>query len=219
MKDELKAAVLSKNYPAVETLLSEDAEGAERVKNLMRLYGKGKEVLSDASKLFSEKELKEPLNYLIEMIQLFDSMGLSDNLLLDLAVVNEFDYYTGLVFKGYAGGLGQEVLSGGRYDTLYGDYGLSIPATGFAVYEDAVSAALMQSENAEGGRALVIVHSEKNQEAAAFACIKKYTDEKQKCELSLCETEKETITYAKEAGAKKIILIDREGKITEQEIK
>ena len=41
------------------------------------------------------------------------------------------DYYTGLVFRAYAPGLGFEVGGGGRYDTLLARFGSPMPAVGF----------------------------------------------------------------------------------------
>jgi ATP phosphoribosyltransferase regulatory subunit len=36
-----------------------------------------------------------------------------------------------MIFQGYLKGVGREVCSGGRYDTLVERYGFSVPATGF----------------------------------------------------------------------------------------
>ncbi|MBQ8078071.1 MAG: ATP phosphoribosyltransferase regulatory subunit, partial [Eubacterium sp.] len=44
------------------------------------------------------------------------SAGLSDCIMLDLRLVNRSNYYTGVIFHGYAQGSGMTVLSGGRYD-------------------------------------------------------------------------------------------------------
>ena len=43
-----------------------------------------------------------------------------DRVAIDLGEVRGLDYYTGLVFRAYARGLGFEVGGGGRYDTLLG---------------------------------------------------------------------------------------------------
>jgi len=59
--------------------------------------------------------------------------GLADRLALDLAEVRGLDYYTGLVFRAYAPGLGFEVASGGRYDALLARFGRPLPAVGFMI--------------------------------------------------------------------------------------
>ena len=53
----------------------------------------------------------------------------------DFSIMNSFDYYTGLVFKAYAGGLPDPVGSGGRYDSVFSGVFASaadVPAAGFA---------------------------------------------------------------------------------------
>ena len=42
--------------------------------------------------------------------------GQTENLKLDLSLVNDMDYYNGLVLQGYLAGLPRAVLKGGRYD-------------------------------------------------------------------------------------------------------
>jgi ATP phosphoribosyltransferase regulatory subunit len=42
--------------------------------------------------------------------------------MLDLSMVGHQDYYTGLIFRGYAVGSGWSVLDGGRYDKLLSQF-------------------------------------------------------------------------------------------------
>ncbi|MBQ3404803.1 MAG: ATP phosphoribosyltransferase regulatory subunit, partial [Oscillospiraceae bacterium] len=58
------------------------------------------------------------------------------NLNLDFSVVNDMDYYNGLVFRGFIKGIPVGVLSGGRYDNLMIKMGKHSQAIGFAVYLD-----------------------------------------------------------------------------------
>ena len=57
--------------------------------------------------------------------------GLGGRLAVDLGEVRGLDYYTGFVFRAYARGLGFEVGSGGRYDSLLARFGRPLPAVGF----------------------------------------------------------------------------------------
>jgi ATP phosphoribosyltransferase regulatory subunit len=68
--------------------------------------------------------------------------GLSSHLAVDLGEVRGLDYYTGLVFKAYARGLGFEVGGGGRYDTLLARFGRPMPAVGFMLGLDRVAVLL-----------------------------------------------------------------------------
>ncbi len=51
---------------------------------------------------------------------------------LDLSLVNDMDYYNGLVFQGYLAGLPRAVLKGGRYDPLADQFRPGARAIGFA---------------------------------------------------------------------------------------
>jgi ATP phosphoribosyltransferase regulatory subunit len=66
-------------------------------------------------------------------LDLLEAYGLSDVVLIDLGEVRGMDYYTGIVFQGYASGLGSAICSGGRYDTLIQQFGPSLPAVGFGM--------------------------------------------------------------------------------------
>lgn len=64
--------------------------------------------------------------------------GLGERLAIDLGEVRGLDYYTGLVFRIFASGLGFEVGGGGRYDTLLARFGRPLPAVGFMLGLDRV---------------------------------------------------------------------------------
>jgi ATP phosphoribosyltransferase regulatory subunit len=67
------------------------------------------------------------------VITALEQAGLGERLALDLGEVRGLGYYTGLVFRAYAEGLGFEVASGGRYDQLLARFGRPLPAVGFMV--------------------------------------------------------------------------------------
>lgn len=61
------------------------------------------------------------------------SIANQENVMIDLSLVSKYDYYDGILFKGYIKGSKEEVLSGGRYDPLTESYGRRIPAIGFTL--------------------------------------------------------------------------------------
>ena len=80
-----------------------------------------------------------------------DGDVLAGRIAFDFSLMNSFDYYTGLVFKAYAGGLPDPVGSGGRYDSIFtgafGD-GIGVPAAGFAFSLERLEAARTSAEDA-----------------------------------------------------------------------
>ena len=71
------------------------------------------------------------LEELSEVVDALVHAGLGPRLARRLGEVRGLDYYTGLVFRAYARGLGFEVGSGGRYDSLLARFGRPLPAVGF----------------------------------------------------------------------------------------
>ncbi|NLO21016.1 MAG: ATP phosphoribosyltransferase regulatory subunit [Syntrophomonadaceae bacterium] len=80
-----------------------------------------------------------------ELIKIYDALklyGTTEHIVVDMGVLRNLDYYTGLVFEGYSPDLGYGLLGGGRYDNLLGQFGLSCPATGFALHMDRLALVL-----------------------------------------------------------------------------
>ena len=76
-------------------------------------------------------------------------MGLGDNITIDLGLVNRSNYYTGVIFRGYAEGSGLTIVSGGRYDNLLGEFGLDAPAIGFGVNVNALCDVMREEINVD----------------------------------------------------------------------
>ncbi|KUG03676.1 atp phosphoribosyltransferase regulatory subunit [hydrocarbon metagenome] len=92
-----------------------------------------------------------------ELIKLYDALkiyGVTSNIVVDMGVLRNLDYYTGLVFEGYSADLGYGLLGGGRYDNLLGQFGLTCPATGFALHMDRL-ALVLKCRDKEQDRYLV----------------------------------------------------------------
>lgn len=53
--------------------------------------------------------------------------------------MNLAEYYTDLIFRGYFRGIGEQVLSGGRYDTLIKEFGEDHCSVGFCINVDLAS--------------------------------------------------------------------------------
>jgi ATP phosphoribosyltransferase regulatory subunit len=135
LKESVRQVIERKNYPALGALLEsrKNEKAVFALLTLPSLYGKI-EALERAENLFKgEEKIKKILNDIKNIYKALSDEGFSENIAIDLGLVGGYGYYSGLVFKGYAFGAREAVLSGGRYDTLYKDYGLDFPAVGFAI--------------------------------------------------------------------------------------
>ena len=139
-----------KNYAALGDLLDRigDSDETRIIKKLPRLFG-GAEVIDKAKSLYKDNRAHEALKYLKQVYAELCSEGLEDCIMIDLGLVNRSNYYTGVIFHGYAQGSGLSVLSGGRYDNLLKEFGMSAPAIGFAVDIGAVCEALREVINVD----------------------------------------------------------------------
>jgi ATP phosphoribosyltransferase regulatory subunit len=136
-KEGLRQFIRAKNYAALNDLLDTltQSERTEALRHLPELFG-GREVLDQAEGLFQDGEVREILAYLRSLFDILGRLGMSGHLSLDLGFVNDNDYYTGVIFQGYARGLGEAALLGGRYDRLLARFGAPWPAIGFGVNVD-----------------------------------------------------------------------------------
>jgi ATP phosphoribosyltransferase regulatory subunit len=87
-----------------------------------------------------------PLDELEALCARLAGYGASVQLRLDFSLINDVEYYNGLIFQGYVNGVSRQVLSGGRYDSLLRRFGKNQGAVGFALYLDALGRALKQAE-------------------------------------------------------------------------
>ena len=73
----------------------------------------------------------------LEQIQeILDCYGLGDYVSYDLGMLSKYSYYTGIIFKAYTYGVGDYIVTGGRYDRLLEQFGKRAAAVGFAIVVD-----------------------------------------------------------------------------------
>lgn len=139
-KEEIRHHIEQKNFASLNDLLEQfpDNKAAVALKYLPRLFG-GEEVFEQAYALFDDEQARKSLDYLQTIYRSLQQLGLGDNVIIDLGLVNQAEYYTGIIFRGYFNEVGEPVLSGGRYNNLLSDFGAAQPAIGFAVNVDLAS--------------------------------------------------------------------------------
>lgn len=137
-----------KNYAALGDLLDKMGNTPETavLHKLPRLFG-GVDVLETAKELYSSYKSNEALKYVKTVYEKLCSLGMQDYIMIDLGLVNRSNYYTGVIFRGYAQGSGVTVLSGGRYDNLISEFGMDAPAIGFAVDVNALCEVMNETIN------------------------------------------------------------------------
>ena len=210
VKEEIRSLISSKNYPVLNDLLDEvgDSKITKALKQLPRLFG-GVDVLDKAAELYTNDYITHILDSLREVITRLSALGYEGKISLDLGIVSQTDYYTGIVFRGYLSNIGEAVLKGGRYDNLVGEFGRECNAVGFGVNVDSAAKHMMlQGTNASGENAEVLVFGENGFEVEAMAYVHKLVKQGVKAENSLFDTLDESKAYAKENGIAKLVVIN-----------
>lgn len=164
--ENIRHAIEIKDYPSLDK-----ADIPEALKTLPRLFG-GIEVFEQAQKHLHGKALEARLSRLKKLCEDLSAVIPSEKIRVDLGLVHKKDYYTGIIFRGYVEGYGLPALSGGRYDTLLGDFGREAAAVGFAVNVEAASKVFLKKIKANGEAIVkapdVLVFGEKGSEIVAL---------------------------------------------------
>lgn len=143
-QEKLRRLIDNKNFFAVEELLDScpmSQRSREAFLRLPELFGsidqirKARELTDDPRALFAISRL-EKVHGIIE------NYGLSAYVSYDLGMLSNYQYYTGIIFKAYTYGIGDHVVTGGRYDKLLKQFGKDAPAIGFGIAVDRLLMAL-----------------------------------------------------------------------------
>lgn len=141
---DLRDALSGKNYFRVQDLL-EDRNVAQIYRDqIMRITGfmKNAADLEKAAEGTSSERAKQALYRLAQLDRLLADYGCEKYVSYDLSLLSKYQYYTGIIFKGYTYGVGEPIASGGRYDTLLAHFGKDAPAVGFMIPLDVLVEAL-----------------------------------------------------------------------------
>ncbi|WP_300413185.1 ATP phosphoribosyltransferase [uncultured Oscillibacter sp.] len=107
-------------------------QGTDALCRLDGLAGDWEDVLAQAEPIALNAAMGAALEELGTLCRSLEGQRLR----LDLSLVNDMEYYNGLVLQGYVAGLPRAVLKGGRYDPLAGQFRPGARAIGFALYLD-----------------------------------------------------------------------------------
>lgn len=80
--------------------------------------------------------IQKSIRELTAVTDLLEELGYRDRVMLDLTRRNDRGYYTGVVFHVVADSADTPLGSGGRYDSLIGNFGDDLPAVGFGLNAD-----------------------------------------------------------------------------------
>ncbi len=107
---------------------------SEMIQKAAGLCGEFDETLNTARSIAICPGMQDALDELASVHRLLREKGWASRLLLDFSLVNDSDYYGGIIFQGYVEGVPRALLAGGYYGNLLKKFGKNLDAIGFAVY-------------------------------------------------------------------------------------
>ncbi len=106
--------------------------------DLLHICGPIKNTLPHLAALCKTPASLEALQQIETIYRVLEINDLADHVQLDFSIVNDMNYYNGIVFCGYVEGIPTGVLSGGQYNNLMEKMNKNAGGVGFAVYLDQI---------------------------------------------------------------------------------
>ncbi len=218
---ELKILLEKKNYFGVEELISRTCHKDNIIEFFTNLtdYTGSIEVVRKARSIANNELINNALDRMENIYSILSYYNLEKYISFDLSFTSSYNYYTGIVFKGYTYGTGEAIVTGGRYDKLYSQFGKDTGAIGFAIIVDLLLLAMNRQKVdflPDNNKILYVYDNEIKESAlktaadlrsngACVALLRKSTQ----------KALEDYITYAKENKFDKLRYIDSDGNVNE----
>lgn len=215
--EELRELLENKKYFGVEDVLEKanvPQEDREVFLKFQEFVG-SVEMIQAAKTLNINDKSKAALERLEKLYSILVIYGYEKYISFDLSMLNMYQYYTGIVFKGYTYGTGDAIVTGGRYDNLLGQFGKDFAAIGFAVNLDQLMVALERQHIKLGEKdtkKMILYGVENQREAINYT---KTLRSENECVMMVRKRSnhqmEDYISYAKRSNVSEIIIIDGNG--------
>lgn len=171
---EIHAFIHNRNFFGLETLLK-DRNINENAKTVLssfdQLFG-GLEMLEHAKTLVTNSLSLEAINRMEKVYTALSYSGYEQYVSFDFSLLSRYEYYTGIIFRGYTYGTGDAVVKGGRYNNLLKQYGKDAPAIGFAFYIDDLMMAIARQKieiTIDNSDSIILYDIDRQKSAITFA--------------------------------------------------
>jgi len=147
-EEEFRNLIINKNYFGIEDLAEKfhiSHELKTILKKLPELFGSA-DILHQAKLLTANEAALKAIHRLESVYDILGHYGFQKYITFDLGMLSEYNYYTGIIFRGYTYGTGDAVVKGGRYDRLIRQFGKDAASVGFALVIDQLMIALLRQK-------------------------------------------------------------------------
>ncbi len=167
----LREAINDKSYFGTQDIL-DSLELKDNVKEIFarmpELFG-GIDILKEARSYVSNERSISAIERLERIYGMLKLNGCEKYVSFDLGMLSKYNYYTGIVFRGYTYGSGDAIIKGGRYDNLLSEFGKDAGAVGFCIMVDQLMSVLERQDITPGllkEEKYLLVYSDKTREKA-----------------------------------------------------
>ncbi|MCL2512456.1 MAG: ATP phosphoribosyltransferase regulatory subunit [Oscillospiraceae bacterium] len=175
-KNRVLDCLKAKNIPELAGVLDSAGATGEQKNLLAGIIGLGGKIgnaIPKAKALIQNKMMGDAVAELETVHEMLRPSVDTDKIRLDFSVLNDTEYYNGLLFNGYIKGVSEIALVGGRYDELLSKIGKAdLQGIGFAINFDSLERFL--NKPCPGYADTLILYSEKSDfnAADAFAAVR-----------------------------------------------
>ena len=146
--EDIRRLIENKSFAALGDALApyQGSAAYQALCAMPQLFG-GVEVLDQVEHMTGNMRVLAAVAYLRRVYTALEQAGFGESVIIDLGLVHEMDYYTGIMFRGYLGGAGAAILAGGRYNPLCAKFGRDLPAAGFGIDVERIAETGSEADN------------------------------------------------------------------------
>lgn len=135
---EARKLLKVKNHSMLDEFCKNMGDSPEEklFKDLLTQKMSMKEIYELVLQCSDNSPFKRGIENLINISERRKNMGMEAAVDIDMSMTQEFDYYDGLILRGYVKGCNQAILKGGRYKAVSENMDKKIPAIGFSILVD-----------------------------------------------------------------------------------
>lgn len=207
----LKNYIENKNFTALENFIDENGYYIDEkyrciFAELPKLFG-DITILDRAAFMTDNAGALDSIDNLRKIYMAVCDAGYEKYVSVDLGMIQNIDYYTGIIFRGYVQGVGDSILSGGRYDNLSRQFGDNECATGLAIDVNNIMKAIGSVEEYGTKKKKVLIYYADGNYKNAYSKAEKLRKQGAIVELSIFDDEDSAHRYFDSKGMDEFIVI------------
>lgn len=196
LQQRLKTIIKTKDFITLKNFLEKNPPVESNLVSFLLdfpfLRGK-KEFLDYTEKrLTKNHQLAKAIQRIGRVWDILVDFGLEKNIWVNLGLIRDFDYYSGVIFEGFSALSGSPLLAGGRYDELFGVFGQDRPACGFALFIERLIEVCEKSqlENEKTSKTYTIFYPSEHRKSVFIL-----TQKLRKCHHVIITQEENNVSY------------------------